>query len=421
MGHGGRSLARGDGRDGPRVRRTATRTGVTAEASPLHARAPRGNGRTTPGARRALRRVHCGAALGILPPNVLLLLDATPLHRASLRSFTLLKAAMRRLFALGLLLALGIVPSGLHAQSVGTFSFLRLDAAPRSAALAGTLDAIPTDDPAVLFANPALLTGQSAGGLGFTYTNHLSDVKAGTVAYARSLFGIDAAVGLRYLSYGELTEADEAGQQTGTFGASSLALSVGASKAATERLRLGVSAGLVTSGIAEARATALAADVGAALLMPNGLTVSATVRNLGVTLSSLGATPDELPLDLRVGVSKKLAHLPLQVSVTGYDLQRPGEGPTGRTQAEQVLAHVAVGGELQFSPAFMVRAGFSPRRNQELRTKDRLDLAGLSLGAGIKVRGFTVDYAFASWSENGALHHLGLRTRLLMHAPVGSE
>ncbi|HYE59132.1 MAG TPA: PorV/PorQ family protein, partial [Rhodothermales bacterium] len=231
---------------------------------------------------------------------------------------------MRRPLFLCLLAALTAVPA-LRAQSVGTFSFLRLDAAPRSAALAGTLDAIPTDDPAVVFANPALITDRTAGGLGLTYTNHLSDVKAGTLAYGRSVLGFDAVAGLRYLSFGEMTEADETGQVTGSFGASSLALTVGASRAQGSRLRVGGALSLVTSGVADARATALAADAGIALLLPDRLTVSATVRNAGVTLASLGTTKDELPLDVRVGVSKRLAHLPLQLSVTGYDLHRPGE------------------------------------------------------------------------------------------------
>jgi hypothetical protein len=317
---------------------------------------------------------------------------------------------MRRLLA-AVLIALGAAPV-LHAQPVGTFAFLRLDAAPRSAALAGTLDAIPTDDPAVVFANPALVTDATAGGLGLTYTNHLGDIKAGTLAYGRTLLGFDAVAGVRYLSFGEITEADETGQVTGKFGASSLALTVGAARAQGARLRGGGAVSLVTSGVAEARATALAADAGVALLLPDRLTLSASVRNAGVTLASLGTTQDALPLDVRVGVSKRLAYLPLQLSVTGYDLHRPGAGADGRSQVEQVLAHVAVGGELQFSDAFQVRVGYSPRRNQELRTKDRLDLAGLSLGAGIRVRGFTLDYGWASWSENGALHHIGLRTKL---------
>ena len=119
-----------------------------------------------------------------------------------------------------------------------------------------------------------------------------------------------------------------------------------------------------------------------------------------------------LPLDLRVGVSKRLRYLPLLVRVTGYDLQDPGAGPEGRTDFERVIGHVGVGGELKFSRAFQVRAGFSPWRNQEMRSGERLDPAGLGLGFGLRVRRYALDYGWASWSEVGGLHHLGLRARL---------
>lgn len=316
---------------------------------------------------------------------------------------------MRRLlpFALFVLFA----PAA-AAQTLGAYSFLRLDTSPRAAALAGTADALPTDDPAVLFANPALLDGTQAGTVGLTYLNHLGDVNAGSLAYARRIGGFDAAVGVRYLGFGELKAANAQGEVTGTFSASSVAVTAGTSYAVNERLRLGGALTLATSGIDDARGTAVSADLGAAYRLPGALTVSATARHLGTALSSLGTETDELPLDLRVGVSKRLRYLPLQVSVVGYDLQSPGEGKAGRSTGAQVAGHVAVGGTLFLGRAVEVRVGFSPRRNQELATAERLDLAGLGLGFGLRVRQFALDYGFASWSENGALHHLGIRARL---------
>ena len=311
-----------------------------------------------------------------------------------------------------LLLAVGGFAPAAHGQNSVAFAFLRLDAAPRAAALAGALDAVPTDDPAALFHNPALLSPETSGSVGLTYLNHLSDQKAGTLAYGRTVAGYDAAVGVRYFGYGELEGYDEAGVETGSFSAGSLALTVGAAKAYDARLRLGAALSLVTTSVETERATALGADLGASYTLPGALTVSAVARGLGITLGSLGTTKDVLPLDLRVGVSKRLQYLPLLVTVTGYDLQDPGAGPDGRTGFEQVIGHVGVGGELQFSRAFQVRAGFNPRRNQEMRSGERLDPAGLGLGFGLRVRRYALDYGWASWSEVGGLHHLGLRARL---------
>lgn len=295
----------------------------------------------------------------------------------------------------------------------GVFSFLRLEPTARAAALSGSFGALATEDPAALFYNPAVLSGDTHRMLSLSYLNHLSDLNAGFVAYGQTISGFDAAVGVRYLGWGEMPETDEFAQETGTFGASNLALTVSASRAQGPALRVGASLHAILATVADARASALAADVGVIYARPeSSLMLGVSVHNLGVTLSSLGATRDELPLDVRVGVSKRLQYLPLLVSVTGYNLHDPGAGTEGRTGAQQVLGHLAFGGELQFSPAFQVRAGFNPRRNHELKTRDRLDTAGLSLGFGLRVRRYRVDYAFASWSGNGGLHQFSLRTPL---------
>jgi hypothetical protein len=171
---------------------------------------------------------------------------------------------------------------------------------------------------------------------------------------------------------------------------------------------------VVTSGVDNARAVALAADVAASYAVPSqALVASVSLHHAGAVVSSLTDRTDDMPLDLRVSVSKRLQYLPLLLSVTGYDLAAPGaSGSDGQSAAAQIARHVRVGGELQFSPTFQVRAGFSPERNQDLRTRDRLDFAGLTGGFGLKVSRFYVDYAFQSWSENGTLHYLGVRTAL---------
>jgi hypothetical protein len=318
---------------------------------------------------------------------------------------------MRRLLCALPALLLAFSASAQH--SGGAFSVLSLESAPRTAALGGLHAALGGSDPAQVFYNPALLLSDGST-LSLGYLNHLAGLNAGFAAYGRRVRGVDAAVGVRYLSYGELQAADALGEQTGTFSAGDLALTLGASYSVSERLRVGANAHVVTSGIDDARATALAGDLAAAFTVPSqALTASVSLHHAGAVVSSLAETTDRLPLDLRVSVSKRLQYLPLLLTVTGYRLTDPGGTGTGdQATAAQIARHVRIGGELQFSPTFQVRAGFSPERNQDLRTRDRLDFAGLTGGFGLKVSRFYVDYAFQSWSENGTLHYLGLRTAL---------
>lgn len=314
---------------------------------------------------------------------------------------------------LGVLFLL-VVPVQAQPSDLSGFAFLRLEPSARAAALGGSFSAIYGDDVNALFYNPASLNEDTHGALSLSYLNHLSDLNAGFIAYSRHVDRVGSlGAGLRFMSYGEFDEADENGERTGTFSASDVALTVGAARAYRENLRYGANVHAVLSSIDVYRASALAVDVGVLYTIPSQrLTFSASVNNLGVTLSSLGTTRDELPLDVRLGVAKRLRYLPLLLSVTGYNLHAVGDPPEGSTGFDAALRHVTFGGEFQFSDAFNVRVGYNHRRHQELKMSSRLDLAGVGLGFGLKIARVGFDYAFNSWSTLGGLHQFTLRTRL---------
>ena len=326
---------------------------------------------------------------------------------------------MRRIalaaFAFALALAsLGILADSARAQSSreSGFDLLRMEPSARAAALAGTVGPVESEDPTAVYYNPALLTDAMHRGLSLGYLNHLADVNAGFVSYARTLPRVGTlAVGVRFLSYGSFEYADEGGVRNGsTFGASEAALSVTVSRELTESLRGGATVHAAFATIEEASAQALAADLGVRYEAPGGFGVSASVHHLGTTLNSLGETTDDrLPLDFRLGVAKRLAHIPLTISLMGYNLHSyDGDG----SALDEALRHVAIGGEFRFGQPVSVRFGYNPRRHEELSDGGRLDLAGVTAGFGINLRRVVFDYAYNAWSSFGGLHQLSVRTRI---------
>lgn len=292
------------------------------------------------------------------------------------------------------------------------FGFLRLEPSARAAALSGSFSAVYGDDVNGFFYNPALLNESTDGHLSLSYLNHLSDLNAGFAAYSRHYEGLGTfAAGLRFLSWGTLQGADEQGNLTDEFSASDVALTIGGARAQGENLRYGANVHVIYSSVDEFNASAVAADVGVLYyIAASRLGFSASVNNVGVTLSSLGDTSDDLPLDVRLGVTKRLRYIPLLISVTGYNLHAPGDGtPDEATALDNVLNHLIVGGEFQFSEAFNVRLGYNHRRHEDLKQGGRLDLAGVGLGFGLKISRFNLDYAFNSWSFGG-LHQFTVRT-----------
>jgi hypothetical protein len=293
-------------------------------------------------------------------------------------------------------------------SNISSFPFLDLDTSARAAAMGGSFSSVYGDDVDVLFYNPALLNASMDGALSVSYLNHLSDIKAGFAVYARDVGTLGTvAAGLRYLSYGSFERADETGVRNGTFGAGDAALTVGLARAYSDRIRYGVNVHAIFSSIDSYRASAFAADAGLVLRLPERLwTFTASVHHAGWVTSSFGESDEALPFDVRIGVGKQLTHLPLLVTLTGYDLDNLGDTEGSAFQ------HVVLGAELQFSPSFNVRVGYNHRRHEQLKTGSRLDLAGVGIGFGLKISGFHFDYAFNSWSALGGLHQLTVRTVL---------
>lgn len=323
---------------------------------------------------------------------------------------------LRRVVLALFALALAVTPATAQpGASLSSFPLLRFEASARVAALGGAYTAVGDGDVNALFYNPAVpgpATSQSAS---LSYLNHLSDINAGTLSYSRTLPGLETTLsgGVRFVHWGTLEGRNARGERTGSFSAGDVAVTLGASRSLGSRVRYGANVHLLYAQIERAQAVAVGTDLGVLYRLPaRQLTVGASLRNLGVSLDGFAREEASLPLDLQLGLSKQLAHLPLLVSVTAYDLTQVDEGIPGGSTVDHVLAHLTFGGEVQLGDALRLRLGYNHRRSRELALTDRFDLAGFSGGFGLVIEGIAVDYAYTSWSDLGGLHQFTVRTDL---------
>ncbi|SHK35628.1 hypothetical protein SAMN04488087_0954 [Rhodothermus profundi] len=307
-----------------------------------------------------------------------------------------------------------VPPSRAQEIPLGGFAFLRLPSSARVAALGETPLAVADDDVALFLLNPALLhTGQHRQ-FQVSYLNHVGGIRAGTVAYAWHQENSGTlGLALRFLDWGAIDEADPEGNRNGTFRPLDLALTVGLGRTLHTSLYYGVNLHLIHSTLAERQATAVALDAGIRYEIPNQLlTLSGSLHYLGLTLQSLGTMPDRLPFDVRLSLRKRLRYLPLQLTVTLYDLPHLGRLPENQTWLGRLFYYLNFGAELGASRSFQLRFGYSYRRHEMLKIRPRLDLAGFNAGFGLRIVGLHFDYAFSSWSTLGTLHYLTVQTRL---------
>jgi len=292
-----------------------------------------------------------------------------------------------------------------NAQNI--YEFLRLDSSPRAAALAGSYVS-NNDDPNVMFYNPAGIYLLENTPISFSYLNHLLDVNSATISASHEFEGIGRfSGGIQYINYGDFTEADQFGNRTGEFGAGDLALTVGYANQLDENFFYGVNAKFIFSSIAEESSTALAMDLGLQYNIPeSNWSFGFSVLNIGTQLSSYFETEEDLPLDMRVGVSKKLEHSPFQFFLSINRINEKEDSFTDR------FTKFSFGGEFRLSEVIKLRIGYDNQKRKDLKIGTTAGLAGYNLGLGFKIKEYIVDYSFSSMGSVGSLHRFGVMTSL---------
>lgn len=312
---------------------------------------------------------------------------------------------MRFLFKFILFFASFYIAGNLQAQN--TFEFLRLDKSPRAASLAGSYVS-NNDDPNVMFYNPAGIKFLEESPVSFSFLKHLMDINSASLAYSFEIADIGRlSAGIQYINYGDFTEADELGNRTGEFGAGEMAFMLGYANELSPNFYYGTNIKFIYSSIADRSSTGFAVDLGLHYTIPeNNWNFGFSVLNLGSQLSSYFETREDLPLDIRIGLSKKLEHMPFQFFVSINKLNEKQDDFGG------YFKQFTVGGEFALSKAVSLRLGYDNEKRKELKIGSTTGLAGFSFGLGILISEYNFDYALSSMGSIGSLHRIGISTRL---------
>ncbi len=309
------------------------------------------------------------------------------------------------LFLLGALLLLNQTTG--NAQTT-TYSFLQNDVSARSAAMAGSFVSMRNDINAIFY-NPAGLSSVTRTQASFGFFKNLLDINSGYLSYAQELNGVGTVgLGINYVNYGTFDETDELANKTGTFGAGDLAVSVGFGSQIDENLSYGVAGKFIFSSIADARSSAIAADLGVMYFFPgaNPLSFGLSLVNFGTQLDPYLNTRENLPLELKAGATVKPEHLPLLLNL---DFHRLTENQTDLVSHFKAFS---IGGEFLMSKELRFRFGYDNDRHRDLKLGTSSGLAGFSFGGGIVLQNLRFDYAFVSLGKIGSFNSVTLEMNL---------
>jgi long-subunit fatty acid transport protein len=288
-----------------------------------------------------------------------------------------------------------------------TYDFLRVDMSARAAALGGSF-VTNNDDVDVLFYNPAGMSFLEKDPVSFSFVKHLMDINLFSLAYSTEFENIGRfGSAIKYINYGSFDEADEFGNRTGEFSAGELAFILGYTNEFSENFYYGANAKVIYSSIADESSSAIALDLGINYEIPNQkLNLAAAVLNLGTQLSSYIDTKEDLPLDVTIGISKRLENLPVRLSLDFHQLNKD------RDELYQHLKGFSVGAEFYLSEVFTLRFGYDNEKRSDLKVGSSSGIAGFNGGLGVKVSEYSFNYGYSSLGSIGAMHRIGLATAL---------
>lgn len=257
----------------------------------------------------------------------------------------------------------------------------------------------------MIFYNPAGLSTSDKMMVSAGFGKYLLDINFGTASYQMKYKNLGwFGVGAKYFNYGTFDYTDENGVSNGTFHASDVMFSVGYSNYIYDIINWGVSIKYIHSNIAEYNSNAMAADLGLLYIIPSqDLNIALTLNNIGGQLDPYINTYEKLPLDLRIGFSKKLEHLPLRISFSLSNINQ---------KQDELIKHFksfAIGGEFTFSENVQARIGYNNQKRQDLKLGTSLGIAGFSGGIGIKIQNkYSFDFAFNSFGKVGGTYRFNL-------------
>jgi hypothetical protein len=334
------------------------------------------------------------------------------------------------LMRIALLLALyGIVPITTFAQTGGTtiYQFLTIQPNARIAALGGYGIANPDPDMNLAIQNPSLLCREMNNQTTFNYVSYVAGISAGYAGYTHHFDSIGTfATGIQYISYGTFTKTSSNGEVIGDFTAGEYCAHLSYAKNYGP-FSVGGAVKMISSSLEEYTSLGLAADAAVTYYnRRNLLTITGVISNYGKQVQTYRKNnAEELPLNVQIGISKKLLRAPLRFSIIANHLEKPGQLiyqnankpgltrdlETGELQLEDIgimkktLSHLHFSGEILLSKNFYIGMGFNYLRRWELKLDEMGGFAGFSWGFGFKVSKFQVAYGHTGYNVGYGTDH----------------
>lgn len=303
------------------------------------------------------------------------------------------------------------------------FNFLRYPSSARANALGGHNVSLVERDPSLIFHNPALLGNEMDGMINLNYMNYISDINVGSALFTKAFKDRGAwGIGVTYFSNGKFKGMDSENRPTVDFTANDISLNGFFSYDLSERWRGGASMKFLYSNYDIYTSLGLCVDVGLSYYnSESDFSYGITLKNIGAQLKPYYEERQKMPWDIQMGITKRLAHAPVRLSVTAMYLNRwkfdymddLEEGGYKKDNfARAFFKHLVFGLDYVPSENFWLGVGFNPKTNMDMKLQGGNALSGFSAGAGVKIKMFDVGVSVAKYHPSALSMMVSISTTL---------
>jgi len=327
-------------------------------------------------------------------------------------------------------------------QTIGgnsVFNFLNLPNTPQLTALGGINVSQTSNDVGLAYNNPSLLTKEMHSQLNAVFNDFYAGIKSYhlSMGYHHKKLNTNFLWGLNFMDYGSLPQTDAGGNVLGRFHPTDWVMQVSASRKYLERWDYGATLKFISSNYGPYRSSGIAVDVGVSYRDTSKmLSVSLLARNMGFQVKKYdGTDPDDLPFDLQLGISKRLANAPFGFSFTAHHLHRFNlsyndtafnnengfDNNAGKKFSfDKIFRHFVIATTIYLGEKVEITAGYNHLRRKELNIGTGGNgLNGFSLGAALVLEKLQVRFARSHYQNGSGYNQLGLNMTLNKYFGLG--
>lgn len=301
------------------------------------------------------------------------------------------------------------------------YQFLTLPYSAKATALGGINISNLGSDLGLAMYNPAQLDPAMDKMLHLSVKSYFSDIKQYDFSGAHFIPKKNWVLGwgLHYMGYGNIKMTDVSGNEMGNFIANDYVAQVSMASSFRKNIILGATLKLVQSNYGIYKSSGLAMDLSIAYTSSSRLLrASILANNVGAQIKSY-TEKERLPLNIIIGVSKKLENAPIQFSLTAQRLSiwnntlyDPSfynqEGYKAPSSVQDIFNHVIIGAEANIGEQVSLDFGYNFLRRFDLNIQNQQNwFNGFSAGLGLKLPRVTIQYGNAFFQRN-LYHHFSI-------------